>query len=178
MLRSLFYFLLMCPLLGYAQPTELNFYRPAINHNLVSIKGNCLQQSERVKREDAWRCVAEGKTYDPCLAKTAGIQSQVICPLSPWGSKGIEISVQQPLNYQDHQPLDMSRGFPWAVELVNGERCMAVDPGKMVEELPLRYQCDHGVVLLGTISRCTPTWKITRRSGNEISEGVISRVWF
>ena len=63
----------------FAADTELQLYRPFTETTkqaplkIVQQKiGECIQQSKLIVREDAWRCVTESDTYDPCFVKPYG----------------------------------------------------------------------------------------------------------
>ncbi len=64
-------FIVMLPFCLFSQDTELKLYRPFGENNQLApivvketIAGQCWQQSQRIKRQDAWRCSAQGKIYD------------------------------------------------------------------------------------------------------------------
>lgn len=179
-------FLLIGSFSLHANETDLKFYRPyggSDDQSSVVIKetlqGNCWQQSKRIKREDAWRCVAGTKTYDPCFIKQYSTHKEAICTQSPWSSESVQINLPESVDSSHHTPLDVSQAYPWAIELTSGEKCQVVDAGKVHEGLPIRYQCDNQNVLFGHLQRCKATWTILERKGDGKVETVaVSKAWF
>ena len=169
----------------FAEDTELKLYRPfgdSVQQAPLVIKevisGQCWQQSQRIKREDAWRCVAEGKVYDPCFVKQFGSHTQALCPHSPWVGDSVQINLSTPVDNSQHAQLDMSRALPWAIELTTGEKCQAIDEGGIYEGLPIRYQCDSQTVLIGHVQRCKATWSILQHRTEGLSTATVARAWF
>ena len=169
----------------FSEETELRFYRPLTDTTnqlplniSETIAGECTQQSPLIKREDAWRCVAEGKEYDPCFVMRFGTHLDAVCPESPWSSNAIKITVKKPLDNSQHDMLDMSQTYPWAMELGNGEKCQAVVSSETYDNLPVRYHCDRNTVLIGHVQRCTSEWKILQRGADGVVTAVIARAWF
>jgi len=178
-------FILTWPLALFAQDTALQLYRPfteTTNHPAIVVvattKGECWQQSQHTIREDAWRCIAEGRIYDPCFVKSFGSKLEAVCPESPWSGNSIQITVSSPMDSSHHLALDMSRNYPWAVHLHNGEKCLAVDGGEYHENLPVRYRCDRQTSLIGHIQRCAATWKMLQHSSDGLSTMAIDKAWF
>ncbi len=179
------FFVILWSMAVFAEDTELNLYRPTTDvteHLPIEIvakkSGECFQQSQLIKREDAWRCVAEGNVYDPCFANPAGPSLDAICAEMPWSNKGIQISVATPLENKRHESLDMSRTFPWAMELANGEKCQAIDTTAQYDGLPVRYQCDRNSELIGHVQRCESQWKMLQHAANGVDTVRITRAWF
>ena len=180
------FFAILCSTAVFAEDTELSLYRPLIesaNHQsavIVAKKiGECSQQSQLIKREDAWRCVAEGKLYDPCFVHPFGSHLEAVCPESPWSNKGIQITVATPLDNKYHEALDMSRTFPWAIELATGEKCQAIDTVEQFDGLPIRYRCDSQSELIGHVQRCEGTWKMLQHAAaNGVDTVQIKRALF
>lgn len=168
-----------------AEDTQLSFYQPLtetanqVPFTIAAKKlGECHQQSQLIKREDAWRCIAEGKTYDPCFVQRFGSHLNAVCPESPWSSQGVQITVASALDNSQHETLDMSRTFPWAVELANGEKCQAVETSEQYDNLPVRYRCEKQTTLIGHVQRCENTWKMLQHAANGVETVQIKRAWF
>lgn len=172
--------------LSYALETQLKLYRPfgeSTNQALVVIKetykGQCLHQSHHIKREDAWRCVVNGNSIDPCFIQPFGHQKQAICPQSPWVGSSIAIDLAYSPDSSQQVPLDMSNAYPWAIEMLSGEKCQALDNGQMFEGIPVHYQCNNHSVLIGYLRRCKMPWTmLQRQSDGKTSSAVIRRAWF
>jgi len=170
----------------HAADTETILYRPfgsAQQQDPIVIKqqltGDCSGQSLRIKREDAWRCSAAGKIYDPCFIKQYGSLKQAVCPQSPWVGESIEINLPAAVDNSQHATLDMSRTYPWAVELSDGEHCQAVDDGNMLEGLPVHYQCANQSVLVGHLQRCKREWSMLQHNPDgQIETIVVNKAWF
>ena len=169
----------------FAADTELSFYRPwtetAKQLPLVvvaKLSGACTQQSHVIKRDDAWYCFAGDKVYDPCFVKPYGSHLEAICPESPWSNKAVQITVSSSMDNTQHEALDMSRTFPWALELSAGEKCQAVDSSERYDGLPVRYRCNTGGELIGHLQRCNSEWKILRHQATGVDTVSITRAWF
>lgn len=177
--------IMVWPILLFAKDTERQLYRPfteTMKHPPAVVytekAGECAQQSLLIRREDAWRCIAEGKVYDPCFMKVYGTHHDVICPDFPWSGKSVKITVSTPLDNSQHRTLDMSRTYPWAVELATGEKCQAVDSNEIYDGLPVRYQCENDSKLFGYLQRCATTWKILQHSASGVTTAKIKKAWF
>jgi hypothetical protein len=175
-------FMITCIPCLYAEDTQLKLYRPFGEVNQIikeKQEGPCWQQSQRIKREDAWRCMVKDKVYDPCFIKQFGSKKEAICPESPWASNSVALDLTNPADNSQHAVLDMSTTYPWAIELSSGEKCLAVDEGGVFDGLPVHYQCDTQNVLIGHLQRCKSLWTILQRRGDGQVETVnITKAWF
>lgn len=174
-----------CSFGAMADDTVLKLYRPfgeVVEQVAPVVKqklsGVCEEQSRLMLREDAWHCSAEGKVYDPCFAKEGAHQKNVICPQSPWSDESVEIEVNSFLNNADHQTLDMSTTFPWAIELVTGEHCQAVETNEVYDAMPVRYSCDSQNSLIGYIQRCKSVWSMLEKTPQGVVTVEFSKAWF
>jgi len=179
------FILLLSNIAFAAEETQLEFYRPFGNESEYQLVvgrhmvGECSQQSLHIKREDAWRCQAEGKTYDPCFMKEYGDHKAVICPQSPWNTTSVQIDLPRAADNSQHESLDMSQTYPWAVELDSGEKCQAIDEGRVFDGMPIHYQCDSQTVLLGHLQRCKTQWSILKQDvRGQINRVLIEKAWF
>ncbi|TAL63416.1 MAG: hypothetical protein EPN84_05040 [Legionella sp.] len=184
--RVLLVLLLFCSFFTFAGDTVLKLYRPygeVVDQAPLVVKttltGLCTKQSQRIQREDAWRCEADGTIYDPCFVRAGALYvKDLVCPQSPWTGDSVQIKVESPLNNQNHKTLDMSRAFPWAIELANGERCQAVDADKVFDGMPVRYQCAENNVLIGYLQRCKTEWSMLEKTAAGVKSVSFKRVWF
>lgn len=167
-----------------AADTELKLFRPFDNPQVSLIvrerhEGQCWQQSGHIKREDAWRCMADGKTYDPCFIQQYGSHKQALCPESPWNTSSVQLELPAAVDNTSHVPLDMSQAYPWGIELESGEKCLAIDDGKLFDGLPVRYECDNQTVIFGHMQRCKTQWSILQRNGiGMVATAIINKAWF
>ncbi len=183
--RVLFLVLFLSSFMGLAADTALKLYRPfegnepnslpIITHQL---NGSCSAQSQLIVREDAWRCYAEGKTFDPCFASADSKQKKVLCPSSPWSKDNVQINVSEYLDNTTHQLLDMSKAFPWGIELSNGEQCQAIETGEHYDSMPVHYRCLNQHILFGTIQRCDPAWSMLKKDSDGVATVHLKTVWF
>lgn len=172
----------------FSFPTQPHYYRPFSNtnsHTKLPIthhkSGACLGQSIRIVREDAWRCVADGVTYDPCFEQPGGPYNQLICINSPWSSESLTLDIPMLTETDRHhqQPLDMSTTLPWAVVLHPSDRCVATDHQQHIKEHPIVYQCESGAVLYGYLQRCHREWTIIKQHPGEVAGmTTIQEAWF
>jgi hypothetical protein len=185
MQRVLLLLLCFCSFLAAANDTALKLYRPfgeVVDQSSPIVKkivsGECFAPSQLIVREDAWRCMAENKVYDPCFVKWVGKKTEAVCPQSPWMSDSVQIEVTAPLNNEHHKSLDMSQNFPWAVELANGEHCQAVESKEEFDSMPIRYRCSNQNVLIGYLQRCKPVWSMLEKTPDGVITADFSRAWF
>jgi hypothetical protein len=183
--RVLFALLFCCSTLAQAEDTVLKLYRPygeatgqvmpIVKHTLA---GHCLSQSRIIVREDAWRCEAGGRTFDPCFVKAGTNRKEALCPQSPWVGDSVQINVSLPLDNAQNETLDMSRTYPWGIELSNGERCLAVYSTEVYEEMPIRYRCTNENLLLGYLQRCKTTWSMLEKTPQGVVTSELKKAWF
>ncbi|KTD46456.1 hypothetical protein [Legionella quateirensis] len=185
MQRVLLVLLCFCSFLATAGDTVLKLYRPfgeVVEQVAPVIKskltGACFTQSRLILREDAWRCQAEGKIYDPCFVKAGSKQMEALCPQSPWEGDSVLIQVSAPLNNENHSTLDMSRAFPWGIELANGEHCQAIEPSEVYDAMPIRYRCSNHNVLIGYLQRCKTVWSMLEKTPQGVVTVEFTRAWF
>ncbi len=169
----------------FAKETDLRLYRPFTETNQqvpltlsANLVGQCSAQSALIKRDDAWRCQVDHKIYDPCFVAPFGSHLKALCIASPWSTEGIEITVSMPLDNSLHETLDMSRTYPWGIQLTNGEMCHAILPYAEYDGLPARYLCDGHSTLIGHLQRCQNTWKILQHTLSGVETVAIDRAWF
>ncbi|MFA6303356.1 MAG: hypothetical protein WC627_09535 [Legionella sp.] len=185
MQRVLLVLLTSCSFYSFAADTVLKLYRPfgeaveQVSPMVVkTIAGQCISQSTLILREDAWRCQAEGKMYDPCFVKTIGANTDVICPQSPWVGDSVRIQVANQINNDHNTSLDMSTAYPWAIELSTGEKCQAIESSQFVEGMPVRYRCSNSNYLFGHLQRCESQWSMLEKTHNGVETVALSKVWF
>jgi pimeloyl-ACP methyl ester carboxylesterase len=110
-----------------------------------------------------YRCFAASGIYDPCWLDNADpAQATMLCQEHPWDTRIVQLKAAQgglsPF-LGPAQPID--RGFPWAVQLSDGEKCIAEQgthdsyKGKIID-----YACGNTYrhVLLRTLNRASPQW--------------------
>lgn len=170
----------------YSSDTILRLYKPfstnptekMTNAMQRQVKGQCWQQSQRIKREDAWRCQYEDKTIDPCFIKTYGSHKEARCPQSPWDNQSIVIALENPVENLSPESLDFSRTLPWGLELSTGEKCLSVEEGRYFDNMPVRYVCDEKSLLFGNIQRCKTLWTILQQKNGLVETVEIKKAWF
>jgi hypothetical protein len=185
MQRVFLVILYFCSFLAMAQDTVLKLYRPfgEVVEQISPVAkrkmpGQCMGQSQLIVREDAWRCQAEGKLFDPCFVKAGSKATEVLCPQSPWSDEGIQLEMNASLNNESHSVLDMSRVFPWAVELTNGEHCQAIESQEQYDSMPVRYQCTNHNILVGYLQRCKPVWSMLEKTAHGVITVDLAKAWF
>lgn len=182
--RVLLVVLIFYSFIAQAEDTVLKLYRPFGEeggqqpHITQQLSGQCSTQSQLILREDAWRCQAEGKIFDPCFIKSGPQQTNLLCPTSPWLNENVQVNVSSQLNNEEQQALDMSRTYPWAVELSNGEHCQAIALGENYDSMPVRYRCSEQNILVGTIQRCDPQWSMLEKTPDGVVTRELKKAWF
>lgn len=169
----------------FAEETEFKLYRPFAQGSLEvplqitsKLQGECILPSHRLPREDTWRCVAESKVYDPCFIKQYSDRKLAICPHSPWDGRGVEINLARAADNHQRPSLDISRTFPWALELADGTKCLSLPRGMVYDDLPVHYRCEDQSILYGPMQRCRTPWTMLQNVGTSVQTGVIKRAWF
>ncbi|RUR10499.1 hypothetical protein [Legionella septentrionalis] len=183
MQREVFLFLSLCSSLIFAKDTELQYYRPFAARELpiaieLASSGECKEQSYLIRREDAWKCTVADTTYDPCFAKDSSENPLAVCLSSPWESKGVQVTLAKPLDSSQNEVLDMSTAFPWALELLSGEKCLAVQSFGQIDGLPVRYVCDNKTRLFGHVQRCSAEWQMLQETTGGMHPAKIKKAWF
>ncbi len=123
-----------------------------------TVHGHCNIGSDSVAGP-TYRCFFGNYVEDPCWADVTDPGS-VLCLTQPWAKSVIRIYV--PTLESDSYPLPRGLGYPWGVELNDGERCLAVQGahdeyrGRVID-----YSCgiDYvGRVLLRRMHFTQPLW--------------------
>lgn len=106
--------------------------------------GSCFATSIAVPLSGVYRCLSQNTILDPCFAPAhQKVPATVVCFGDPW-SDGTILSLTGSLPTYDP---DLSYGNPWAIELGNGARCVAVTGAvPVLGDIDLTYQCVDGSV--------------------------------
>jgi len=105
--------------------------------------GRCWTTSITVPERGVYRCFAANQILDPCF--TAPRQSSpkaVLCVTDPWSvGEWMTLTARLP-----SVPTALKSTRPWALQLANGFRCVAVT-GTVPEiaGVPLGYRCEHNI---------------------------------
>jgi hypothetical protein len=112
--------------------------------------GHCGGASDfDVNDQFAWRCTAQsGALYDPCFAPGATTPvadvTEVACTDNPWSGVSL-IKLSQPLTSSSWGTPTEDPRTPWALQLVNGDRCGLIEgTGSVVGGVTLNYGCTYG----------------------------------
>ena len=148
-------------------------------HVTNTVSGSCFTGSSAIGRSDAWRCTVGNNLIDPCFATGA---AQVLCPADgPWGSG---LLVNLPSNDLSNALPDKDQGMeqlPWAIELDNGWKCLALTGATtVIDGQRLGYGCSNGAGLYGKPHRSSSVWTINAAAAhaNAISLLPIKQAWF
>jgi len=106
--------------------------------------GSCFATSIAVPLSGVYRCLSQNTILDPCFAPAhKKVPTSVVCFGDPW-SDGTIISLTGAL--PTYAP-DLTEGNPWAIELGNGARCVAVTGAvPVLGDVYLTYRCVDGSV--------------------------------
>lgn len=131
--------------------------------------GTC-QRSVVFDRNDAYRCVAAGTTYDPCFALDGG--GLVLCNADPRdASSGTVITAIPPTPSALGPRRDNLRA--WFFELEDGSTCRplifggAREVDGMVELYTCRFAPPGSDAVLGEIDTRAPVWTVQQASLNK-----------
>lgn len=114
--------------------TEVRIWRPSINGELgadldviSSENGDCVFPSgSNPSNPQAVRCFGEKYVLDPCWPDSA---HKAVCPLKgPWSKEVIVLRVREIPPVAEEGP-SVEKSRPWAIELANGSRCLAISGG-------------------------------------------------
>lgn len=164
---------------GSGLPTGLTITR--------TVSGSCNYESNVDPVPEARRCAStESFLYDPCF----GYATELICVGSPWSTTATRFRVRkytfflknnrivdwdpagtEPMPVEPRLPADVTKTEPpWAVELVNGQRCVLVSGATFVVAGQRgNYQCSRadgfnggrGSWLIGVPDRTTQPWLVS-----------------
>lgn len=145
--------------------------------------GSCFTASvASPTRPDAYRCSAGNRILDPCFA-SLNERDPLACSSDPWGANAVLLtrSGALPGRARGNEP-NYAAGTPWALELANGQRCVALTGATApVAGLRMNYGCPDGGVVAGPIDRSLPVWRVFYESGNRslsLAQVEVRVAWF
>ncbi len=147
-----------------------------------SARGSCLAASvASPTRPDAYRCTTGNRILDPCFA-SLNAKDPLACSSEPWSANAVLLTRQGnlPKRTQASEP-NYAAGKPWALELANGQRCVALTGATApVAGLRMNYGCPDGVVA-GPIDRTSPVWRVFYQTSNRslsLAQVNVKVAWF
>ncbi|MFN8490003.1 MAG: WG repeat-containing protein [Caldilineaceae bacterium] len=137
------------------QKTELIDYRPPLPDEVRN--GACTGNSELLALPNAWRCEAEGDTFDPCLTGDDG--ETVVCAPSPAEKyPGFRLILEKPLpevNVTAKPPSEL-----WQIQTADANVCtVASRTDLVVNNKPVTFICTDHTVILGAIDQANALWQ-------------------
>ena len=147
------------------QATAKQIYSPANASGGLAVsnprtaRGSCFTTSNVTLRSDAYRCTAGNTIFDPCFFVN---QTQVLCPTDgPWADSGLLLNLSGPLPSSAGGSDQGTKAPPWAIQLADGTRCLAVSGAtNEIAGQRLGYFCKGGDGLYGSVQRSTAAWTI------------------
>jgi hypothetical protein len=127
------------------------------------VNGTCFTRSlASPSRPDAWRCMAGNGLMDPCYQRIMGDEKQLACPVGgPWPANVVLLTLTQPLPQEDRKEPSRDSVLPWALELVNGQKCTQFTGATApVAGMRINYGCPGGFTVVGDIDRSQPIWHV------------------
>jgi hypothetical protein len=130
---------------------------------VITRSGYCWTGSSTAARRDAWRCLTGNLIRDPCFSspRDPGI---VLCPQGPWLNRATRIHLTKPLSRKyANRGQPSLRSEPWAIELLDGRRCLlSSGASTVIEGERLNYFCASASTegLWGLPDRHTQPWTI------------------
>ncbi|WP_102126514.1 hypothetical protein [Deinococcus planocerae] len=147
------------------------------------VSGTCFAASAASPtRPDAYRCSAGNRILDPCFA-SLNERDPLACSPDPWGANAVLLtrSGALPGRTRASEPNYLS-GTPWALELANGQRCVALTGATApIAGLRVNYGCPDGGVVAGPIDRTLPLWRGFYETANRslsLSQVGVRTAWF
>jgi hypothetical protein len=120
-----------------------------------SVLGECLAPSDRVGRNEAYRCLTADSTIsDPCFASPA--RDMVAC-LTGGPDDPVALMLVTTLPANEGRP-----GLaPWYVVLTDGTSCARpAGAGLVVNGEPASFMCSDGRAIVGEADESTPAWTV------------------
>ena len=73
----------------------------------------------------------------------------------------------------------MSRAYPWAIKLAEGQTCLAITSSKKHDNQPIRYRCTNDIWLFGKLQRCKMPWRILALDQHQqVTTVILKEAWF
>lgn len=168
--------------------TEKRFYRPYgeaeqqthAKHAVAKpMDAYCDSLSSLSNRRDARRCRIGKTVFDPCFLDEDKPSALLKCIASPW-SKTYRLLRNRAIPIQGAQKaLDMSKDWPWGIELVRKEHCYPSQQRLVFQGQAIRYVCENQGQLFGFIQHCKEPWSMLLKKPNgEVVSVAFERVWF
>jgi hypothetical protein len=177
--------------------TEVIIYEPFTRSGTVaagidvvarSSNADCYSGAISSPRRDAFRCITkQNLLYDPCFLDLAG-PLRLACWRGPHPSQVVIVTPERPFpQLPNHGSADVKGGFPWLIELSNGQYC-ADDTGASLYFPSIgraNWDCPHGLGW-GTIHRDGRHWTMAYSSlasaighkAPRLTEIPIKTAWF
>jgi hypothetical protein len=182
---------------GFAR-TDRRYFLPFTADGLkpgLTVTGNergvCrFTSSAALARPDAWDCIAEtNEIYDPCFENPYAPRNgseELACITSPFANEVVLLTPTDPLEREKEAAAVPGNGsnasidltdpwvLPWALELVNGDRCILL-PGTadVFAGLPVHYGCSNGGAILGEPDRTQPVWAVSYVADEDIGTTLV-----
>lgn len=86
----------------------------------------------------------------------------LVCAEDPFSAEVVALTLSTPLPdpVAMDEP-DFAAGLPWALELVNGRRCILLTGATAsVAGMRINYGCPDGAQVVGEIDRRLPRWRV------------------
>lgn len=164
--------------------TDVRLYEPfsalpgqvRVNATIAREVGNCFSNATNSPRDDGRRCFGvKSFVHDPCFAAFSNRATPTVCPDAPWGSEVILMAVKEnlgplPVRTGGQQPVTEASSVgelggaraAWAVELANGDRCLATTGGTRTPRAAFAqvFDCKSGAVIAGAIDDAAAVWRV------------------
>jgi hypothetical protein len=154
------------------QPTQVVRFHPPATLPERAQSGSChVPALAAPYRDDAFRCVVDQTTFDPCFATKAG---QALCGVDP--RKPATATLVNFPSAGSSASAPVSRTIAWFVELADGSTCQPlVGTGREIEDLVEIYTCRFGPLgdadaVLGEIDTSAAVWTIRKVLINKKAE--------
>jgi hypothetical protein len=105
-----------------------------------------------------YTCHARVESYAPCWPGGPVRSTRIAyCVAAPWSRRLVALALEKPL---PALPLaEHEKPRTWGLELAGGLRCVkSTAKPPMFDGMPVRYGCEHDVVLLGMVMTRTEPW--------------------
>lgn len=139
----------------------------------------CDSTSLLSNRADVRRCHIGQVILDPCFVDADKPSQQLKCIQTPWSTEYRLLNNVAFLTAISEKQLDMSKDWPWGIELISGERCLRSTNSLKFQGQTIRYHCQNQEDLFGYIQHCKEPWSMLLKKRNgEVVSVALRRVWF
>jgi hypothetical protein len=126
-------------------------------HATNTVQGSCFTTSIALDTSGVYRCMSGNDLYDPCFAGAAS-SDVLACTASPWaGVTLLDNTASLPVG---DLPSSAPPTVPWAIELVNGAKCViGTGANSQIGGVTVQYYCS-GTSVTSSVDQTSDPWTV------------------